>query len=481
MLVMSLHLAGLLSCIAQNDLGDISINYTDSEEQGSRMATDLLAESGSVVQLQMADFTIASARSMPAVVHINTTRKNSSAEDNRSQIFSYLEKDRSQQPVITSGSGVIISSDGYIVTNYHVVKDAKILQITLQNKKTYEAELVGRDPNTDLALIKVNDYGLPYIRLGDSDRIKVGEWVLAVGNPFNLASTVTAGIISAKGRNLDILDADNAIESFIQTDAVVNQGNSGGALVNINGELIGINTVIYSTQGGFAGYSFAIPVNLVKKVVTDLREYRTVQRAFMGVTMRNLDATLADREKIRTLDGVYVENIQAGSPAAMAGLRPGDVIFKIGESSVTNVADFQERMARFRPGESAVVGYIRQNEEYYVMLVLRNENNEMAVVKDDNIEFEKRMGIKLEDLLTRDRENMLISGGVRVYQLTAGIIPLYTTMRSGFVITKINKNPMTSSQAVISTLNDLQKGAIILIEGLYPGHPKLVYYSFYMP
>ncbi len=463
------------------------IIYTNYEELQSSNAIPpktykaFQEESTNNTAPQPIDFTMASARSMPTVVHISTTRKNQADNNtNRSQIYDYLEKDKTT-PRISSGSGVIVSTDGYIVTNYHLVKDAKILQVTLHNKKTFEAELVGRDANTDLALIKINEYNLQYIKFGDSDKIQVGEWVLAVGNPFNLTSTVTAGIVSAKGRNLDILDAENAIESFIQTDAVVNQGNSGGALVNIYGELIGINTAIYTLQGSFAGYSFAVPVNIVKKVISDLREFQTVQRAFIGVTMRNLDTQLANIEKIKTLDGVFVENVQLGSSAEKAGLLRGDVIYRIGQYDVSNIAEFNERMANFRPGESVLVSYLRNNEERYVMLVLRNENNEVAVIKDQNIEFEKKMGIKLEDLLPTELNSLNLSAGVRVYQLTNGIVPLYTSIKKGFIITKINKVPMANSQQLESSLSKLRKGDVVLIEGIYINSPKLVYYSFYMP
>ncbi len=260
---------------------------------------------------------------------------------------------------VASGSGVTISSDGYIITNQHVVEDAKKIEVTFPNKKQYSAALIGNDPTTDLALLKINATGLPMVYFGNSDEVSVGEWVLAVGNPFNLTSTVTAGIVSAKGRNIDILESAYAIESFIQTDAVVNPGNSGGALLNTAGELIGINTAIITESGGYEGYSFAIPSNLVRKIMLDLREYGKVQRAVLGVEIQEVNSRIAKEAGLRNSDGVLITRISEGGSAEEAGLQMGDIILSIDNKKVTNVPQLQEQVARYRPGDNISLEYFR--------------------------------------------------------------------------------------------------------------------------
>lgn len=265
---------------------------------------------------------------------------------------------------VSSGSGVIISSDGYIITNHHVVEDGAVLEVTLHDKRKLAAELIGADPSTDLALIKVDARGLRPVPYGDSDQVQVGQWVLAVGNPFNLTSTVTAGIVSAKARNINILRGSYAIESFIQTDAVVNPGNSGGALVNENGELIGINTAIITESGGFEGYSFAIPANLVRKVIRDIREFGEVQRAMLGVGIADVSDETAARLSLPTVAGVYVNSVSKNSSAAEAGLRRGDVIISINSVKTNSVPQLQEQIALFRPGERISLEFYRDGQKF---------------------------------------------------------------------------------------------------------------------
>ena len=262
----------------------------------------------------------------------------------------------------STGSGVIISSDGYIITNYHVVEDAGNYQVTLNNKQNLKARLIGTDPTTDLALLKVNARNLKGIEFGNSDIVQTGEWVLAVGNPFNLASTVTAGIVSAKGRNINIIEGEYSIESFIQTDAVVNPGNSGGALVNIKGELVGINTAILSETGGYEGYSFAIPSNLVKKVIRDLKEFGEVKRAILGVSIMDVDADMASDLELPNVAGVFVRRVNPNSSAETAGLRSGDVIVGINGTAVSSTAELQEQVARYRPGDTISVEFLEMVE-----------------------------------------------------------------------------------------------------------------------
>jgi len=265
---------------------------------------------------------------------------------------------------VSSGSGVIIATDGYIITNHHVVEDGAKYEITMYDKRKLEAELIGSDPTTDLALLKVDIRGLKPVLYGDSDKVEVGQWVLAVGNPFNLSSTVTAGIVSAKARNINILRGSYSIESFIQTDAVVNPGNSGGALVNEKGELIGINTAIISESGGYEGYSFAIPANLVRKVVRDIREFGAVQRAILGVGIAEVTGEIAQQQALPGVAGVYINSVSQGSSAAEAGLREGDVIITINNAKTNSVPELQEQIALFRPGDKISLEFYRQGQKF---------------------------------------------------------------------------------------------------------------------
>ena len=263
---------------------------------------------------------------------------------------------------MASGSGVIISEDGYIVTNNHVIDKAQVIQVVLNDKREFTATLVGTDPNTDIALLKIDATGLPVIPMGNSDELKVGEWVLAVGNPFNLTSTVTAGIVSAKARNINILNADMKIESFIQTDAAVNPGNSGGALVNTRGELVGINTAIASQTGSYTGYSFAVPTSIVQKVVSDIRAYGAVQRAILGVVMQEITPALQRERNLSTLQGVYVVQLLEGGAAQHAGIQEGDVITQVDAAQIKSSADLQEQIARHHPGDTVTVTVLRRGE-----------------------------------------------------------------------------------------------------------------------
>lgn len=266
----------------------------------------------------------------------------------------------------SSGSGIIISSDGYIITNHHVIANGEAIEVMLPDKRNYKARLIGKDPSTDLALIKIEAYGLPTIQYGDSDDLQVGEWVLAIGNPYNLSSTVTAGIVSAKARDINILNSMYAIESFIQTDAVVNPGNSGGALVNIQGELIGVNSAIMSESGGYEGYSFAIPSNLVKKVIEDLKTYGEVQRAVLGVTILNVNDEVARDFELPSVEGVFIRDVIENSSAHKAGLRINDVVVGINGRKTTSVPELQEQVALFRPGDVVTLEVIRNGKRMLI-------------------------------------------------------------------------------------------------------------------
>ncbi|HKK39608.1 MAG TPA: trypsin-like peptidase domain-containing protein, partial [Cryomorphaceae bacterium] len=318
------------------------------------------------IPLESMDFVNASNKSLDAVVHVKTISAAQKYYNPWSRYFGGEPYSSKQQRA--SGSGVIISDDGYIVTNNHVIENAETIEITTNDNRTFEATLVGRDPGTDIALLKISADALPSIILGDSDALQVGEWVLAVGNPFNLTSTVTAGIVSAKARNINILDYDPGaetfpLESFIQTDAAVNPGNSGGALVNGRGELIGINTAIASRTGSYSGYSFAVPVSIVKKVTADLLEFGKVQRAYIGVNISNIDPKLRNEENIQVSEGAYIRGLLAGGAAEMAGLEEGDIIVSVEDFPVRSVTELQEQVGKYRPGDEIEVGILRDNEK----------------------------------------------------------------------------------------------------------------------
>ncbi|MBR3565296.1 MAG: trypsin-like peptidase domain-containing protein [Paludibacteraceae bacterium] len=318
------------------------------------------------------DFTAAAEMSVNAVVHVKTTYQ--SQQYNSDPLIDFFFG-RPMQPETrmtqASGSGVIISNDGYIVTNNHVIDKARQIQVVLNDKRTYLATLVGTDPNTDIALLKIDENDLPYLNFGNSDSLQVGEWVLAIGNPFNLTSTVTAGIVSAKARNINIINADMKIESFIQTDAAVNPGNSGGALVNTRGELVGINTAIASQTGSYSGYSFAVPAAIVNKVVSDLKLYGTVQRGLMGVQIMDITSDLKQRMHLTTMQGVFVANVISNSAAAKAGLQVGDVITAIDGKTIDGTAQLQEAVGQHRPGDIIEVRYIRNGQTQSTQMELQ--------------------------------------------------------------------------------------------------------------
>ncbi|MBE7178890.1 MAG: Do family serine endopeptidase, partial [Mucilaginibacter polytrichastri] len=346
-----------------------------------------------------ADFTQAAAAVTPAVVYIRTTysQKNSGGGNDMQDMFEdfFGRRMRPQGPQRASGSGVIISPDGYIVTNNHVVKDADKIEVTTNDKRTLQAKVIGTDPNTDLALIKVSSAGsLPIVKLGNSDDVRVGEWVLAVGNPFNLNSTVTAGIVSAKGRGLGIIGSgDNdqeqnpfqqqapnvpalnkGIESFIQTDAAINPGNSGGALVNTKGELVGINTAIASHTGSYEGYGFAIPINLAKKVLDDIEKYGKVQRGYVGVSFQELNPDAAEAFGVKETNGLYVNDVVKGGGAEAAGIRKGDIIKKVDGNNIYESSDLQEKVARLKPGDKVKLSVLREGQEKTFNVTLKPED-----------------------------------------------------------------------------------------------------------
>ncbi|MGB3948419.1 MAG: Do family serine endopeptidase, partial [Bacteroidia bacterium] len=428
------------------------------------------------------DFTTAAEMSVHSVVNVKTTfhyqTQNQYIYDPFFGFFSQRAPQKREAPV-GSGSGVIISEDGYIVTNNHVIDDADKIEITLNDKRTYVAEVIGKDPTTDLALLKIKENNLPFATYGNSDDVKVGEWVLAVGNPFNLTSTVTAGIISAKARNINIIENDpskgiNPVESFLQTDAAVNPGNSGGALVNARGELIGINSAIASNTGSYTGYSFAIPVNMARKVVADLLEFGEVQRAYLGVSIRDIDAKLATEKNITELKGVYVNGLTEGGAGEEAGIKEGDIITKVADVVVNNVPELQEQVSRYRPGDKINVTLKRNNQEKIMALVLKNRNGTVGVVERPKIEVVSALGAVLEPITELEMKKLSVSNGLKITKLGAGKL-LNAGIKEGFVITSIDKKKVASVEDVKSVLANKKGG--VLIEGIYPNGMR-AYYGF---
>jgi len=448
-----------------------------SKQQSQIRLADLTSSAGTI------DFRAAAEQTVHAVVHIKT--KFTSQQTYYDPFQGFFGGGSGMQIVPkeqeSSGSGVIISNDGYIVTNFHVVQNAEKIEVTLNDKRTYEAELVGTDPNTDLAVLRVEEKGLPFIAYGNSDDVKVGEWVLAVGNPFNLTSTVTAGIVSAKARNINIISGNGsgsgAVESFIQTDAAVNPGNSGGALVNTLGQLVGINSAIATSTGSFSGYSFAVPVNLVRKVVVDLVEFGTVQRGYLGINIKDVDAQLVKEQKLGKLNGVYVVGVLADGAAASAGLDGGDVIIKVGEIFVNNVSELQEQVNNFRPGDKVVVTYVRDSKEKIVNVILKNKNNSAELLKKEDKSMDvESLGAVFETIAPEDMKRLNISNGLRVSKLGSGKLR-NSGIREGFIITSVDKNKVSSPDELKKILDNKKGG--ILIEGLYPNGSR-AYYAFGM-
>ncbi len=375
----------------------------------------------------------------------------------------------------SSGSGVIMTPDGYIVTNHHVVDKSTDIKVTLADKREYKAKLVGSDPSTDIALLKIDESDLPFILFGNSDSLQVGEWVLAVGNPFNLESTVTAGIISAKGRNINILGGGTSIESFIQTDAAVNPGNSGGALVNTAGELIGINTAIITESGSYEGYSFAVPSNLVQKIIGDIREFGVVQRAFLGVAIEDVDNERARELGLPSAQGVYVTRVNADGGAADAGLRAGDVILGLNDVRLKRTPELQELVGRFRPGQELTVEYWRQGKKYKTRVVLKDSRNTTSVARVEGDELQDDIGIELRDV-NKEEQRVLRMPGALVTSVKRGSIVYETNMQPGFLITSVNGNRVSNASEAVDAIKRAYNS--LALDGYYEGEPDLYSYRF---
>ena len=426
------------------------------------------------------DFVAVSELSTPAVVHIKTTISTATSQSKQApngffDPFEFFQDPRlHNMPQEATGSGVIITTDGYIATNNHVIENASKIEVVLNDKRTYAAELIGKDPETDLALLKITEKDLPFLKFGNSDILKVGEWVVAVGNPFNLTSTVTAGIVSAKGRNINLLRQNTqwAIENFIQTDAAVNPGNSGGALVNTQGELIGINTAIASQTGSYAGYSFAIPVNIAKKVLDDLLKYGEVKRAVLGVQIQDITADLAEEKGIKEIKGVYVPEVVSDGAAAKSGIKKGDVILKINDAVVNSSSELQEQISRYHPGDKVKIVINRDGQTKEFDVVLRSKEGKTNFDTEMRKEEKTVQGAVLENLTKEERTKINSKYGVKVKK--AGKGAFYNEgIEDGFIITHIDKVPVSTAQEVQKILNG--KEGAVLIEGITKSGKKEAY------
>ena len=418
---------------------------------------------------KLPDLTFAAENTVNSVVHImtQTMRGGWSSGNPWLDFFGYR-----QEPQIAQGfgSGVIISSDGFIVTNNHVVEGAQKIKVILNDKREFEARLIGTDPTTDLAVLRVEEKNLPTLKYGDSDALQLGEWVLAVGNPFNLTSTVTAGIVSAKARNIRINADRSSIESFIQTDAAVNPGNSGGALVNQQGELVGINTAIASRTGSYAGYSFAIPTTIVKKVVEDIKKFGEVQRALLGVEIVGVDAEVAKDYNLKKIEGIYVANVTEGGAAKDAGIKSGDVILSIQGKKLNTTAELQESISQFRPGDEIKVVVKRNDSEKLFTVKLRNKLGDTVMMSDSNV----ILGAEFEPVSDREKAELRINRGIRVKKLSNGKLKS-AGLVEGFVITDVNKKPVYDIGDFKRVITNAKVG--ILVEGVYP-NGELAYFVF---
>ncbi len=440
---------------------------TITEEQPIRYA-NLSADGDSALP----DLTFAAENSIHSVVHIATQSVRGGGWSSGNPFFDEFFGLRRQEPQIARdfGSGVILSEDGFIVTNNHVIERAQKIKIILNDKREFDARLVGADPSTDIALLKVDAEGLPYLGYGDSDALSLGEWVLAVGNPFNLTSTVTAGIVSARARNLGINNDRLSIESFIQTDAAVNPGNSGGALVNQQGKLVGINTAIASRTGSYAGYSFAVPVSIVRKVVEDLKEFGEVQRALLGVEIGDVTADIAEEFGLDKVEGVIVGGVTENGAAREAGIKEGDVIISVAGQRVNSSAELQEKVSLYRPGDDVNIVVKRDGDKKQFQVTLRNKHGDTQIVRDNDTV----LGARFETVGTRESRELEIENGIKIVELNNGKLK-EAGLEEGFIITHVNKKPIYEVNDFKREIGNARGG--ILVEGVYP-NGELAYFVF---
>ncbi|MCU0443801.1 MAG: trypsin-like peptidase domain-containing protein [Microscillaceae bacterium] len=470
----------ILTAFFAGILGALVFTWTFAAWQPNPQANPIVEENGKSISVKRGetglvntpDFVQASALSTPSVVFIKTI---SDAQMGEMDFFEMLFGGGGQRQVSGTGSGVIFTADGYIVTNNHVIEGADKIEV-IHQKKSYEGKVIGIDPSADLAIVKITAKNLPAIKRGNSKDVQVGEWVLAVGNPFNLTSTVTAGIVSAKGRDIQLLRGQFPIESFIQTDAAINPGNSGGALVNARGELVGINTAILSRTGSYTGYGFAVPVDIVAKIFNDLIQYGEVQKAFTGLSVMDLSSKIAEQYNIQleNFDVAAVTNVESGSEADKAGIKEGDVITKINNDIITGKSSFEEVISYYRPGDKIKITYKSGKQIKETTLMLTNREGTTGVLKRTVYSAEK-VGADLETVSKVERDKMGIQSGVRVVKVKRG---LFARLRieEGFIITAINRRPVHEPSQVEGILAEIE--GKVYIEGVTKEGQR-GYYSFF--
>lgn len=452
-------LSALLALFVFTRLIERPLVLISQDEEGETQAqfTNTFSPSAGLV-----DFSDMAENIVHTVVHVKTKTIQDYSYNNPIMEFFYGESSSRQREVKGFGSGVIISTDGYIITNNHVIEGADEVDVTLNDKRSFHAIVVGRDPSTDIALLKVDTKGLPHVRYGNSDKLRLGQWVVAIGNPFNLTSTVTAGIVSAKGRSLGLLNSRYRIESFIQTDAALNMGNSGGALVNIEGELVGITTAIISPNGAYAGNSFAIPINIVKKVIEDLEEYGEVQRAIMGINILEVDSEIAKENDLTRIEGVYLEDVVPDGAADDAGLKKGDIILQVGGKKTNTGAELTEEIGKKRPGDKVKVLVVRNKNQREFDVVLKNLQGGVELIRQGDgagIIF----GVMMEPLSMAERDNYRLNNGLKVTDVQKGRFKDIGIVE-GYIITGINGGNVSNLDDVKEVTED---GSILKsIEGI---------------
>ena len=452
---------GVTAYAVVNNMTSDNLSVADANAEGGMFRTVNL------MQDNWPDFTYAAESAVDAVVYVKVT-STQTMQQAPSSIFDYFfgfpqGGAPQQREKVGSGSGVIIREDGYIVTNNHVIDGATKIEVTLNNNQTYPATLVGTDPATDIALLKVDAKGLPIIPFGDSDKLRLGEWVIAIGSPYDLRSTITAGIVSAKGRSMPNYSGEFKIESFIQTDAAVNPGNSGGALVDKAGNLVGINTAIYSQTGSYAGYSFAVPVNIVKKIAYDLMDFGSVKRAVLGITMQQIDDKIADELKLSSRNGVYIVEVSKSSAADEAGIKAGDILLAIDSIKVNTSPAVQEAVSRYSPGDKAVITALRDGKEKNVDVTFKGAAQENGTVADDGaVAF---YGSSIREADEKTLEKFSLKSGVEIVELGPGKL-MEAGATEGFIILYVNDHPVKTPQDVIDIVKKSKR--TVFIEGITP-------------
>lgn len=475
--IMTAALTSLLTFYLAGKFSDNNIlSFSDTK---TALPVNYVNYSGNVVaSTPPADFQPAAESSVQAVVHIKTKTNGRQVVVRRPTIFGDIYQDMFQPPQMGAGSGVVVSPDGYIVTNNHVIAGADEVTVTFNDRYTTDARVLATDPSTDIAVLKIDADNLPFMEYGNSDDVKLGQWVLAVGYPLTLDATVTAGIVSAKSRSLGINQTQSAtaIESFIQTDAAVNPGNSGGALVNTKGQLIGINAAIASPTGSYAGYSYAIPSNIVKKVVEDIIDYGAVQRGYLGISYLDIKNARPEQVKELQLDrnkGVYVAYIYENGAAAKAGIQKGDFIISVNGTAVNTAPELLGQIAMHKPGDNVSVDYTRNGKLVHTTVQLKNIDGNTKIIKNDASALV--LGAKLRSLTSKETQAYNIPGGVMVEGIEEGAIAQQTAMQRGFIITQVNDQP-------VNTIDEFQtalatNGGKLRLAGFYPGRNGMYYYG----